>query len=107
LINIFLILFLNIFDRSTYRLRIINGAAFAHMHFSIDNHNLTIIEADGIDTDALEVKSFLINVAQRYLFIFKSLSPFSFSLSLSLLSLSPPLLSLSLSLSGCSFIKVF
>jgi len=49
-----------------YRLRIINMSALVDMHFSIDNHNLTIIEADGVDYLKTVVPNLEINVAQRY-----------------------------------------
>jgi len=49
-----------------YRLRIINSSSFAHYHFSIDNHNLTIIEADGVDYNMYTTEALEINVAQRY-----------------------------------------
>jgi len=49
-----------------YRYRLINTGAFATFQFSVDNHTLTIIEADGTATDPLTVHRFEIAVAQRY-----------------------------------------
>lgn len=50
-----------------YRIRIINMAAFAAYEFSIDNHNMRVIEVDGVDTLLSdEINSLRINVAQRY-----------------------------------------
>jgi iron transport multicopper oxidase len=50
----------------TYRLRIINTAAFSSFFFRIDGHNMTIIEADGIDTQKEPISMVGIAVAQRY-----------------------------------------
>ncbi|KAF9436682.1 hypothetical protein BGZ76_003283 [Entomortierella beljakovae] len=50
----------------TYRIRIINTGSFADFHFSIDNHTLTVIEADGVDMNPVDVQRIPIHVAQRY-----------------------------------------
>ncbi|KAG0288202.1 hypothetical protein BGZ96_007990 [Linnemannia gamsii] len=52
--------------RSTYRIRLINTGAFADFQFSIDNHELTVIEADGVDMEPVTVQRLPIHVAQRY-----------------------------------------
>ncbi|KAG0053230.1 hypothetical protein BGZ83_001468 [Gryganskiella cystojenkinii] len=49
-----------------YRLRLINTGALAEFQFSIDQHNLTVIEADGTDLQPVEVQRIPIHVAQRY-----------------------------------------
>lgn len=49
-----------------YRLRLINTGAFALFEFSIDNHTLTVIEADGTAVEDYEVHRLEIAVAQRY-----------------------------------------
>lgn len=49
-----------------YRLRLINTGAFAEFQFSIDQHNLTVIEADGTDLQPVVVQRIPIHVAQRY-----------------------------------------
>jgi FtsP/CotA-like multicopper oxidase with cupredoxin domain len=49
-----------------YRYRLINTGAFATFEFSIDNHPLTVIEADGTATEELSVHRLDIAVAQRY-----------------------------------------
>ncbi|KAI8608634.1 Cupredoxin [Chytriomyces sp. MP71] len=49
-----------------YRLRVINMSAQAGFQVSIDGHNMTIIEADGVYTNPTVVSSFPIVVAQRY-----------------------------------------
>ncbi|KAF8979466.1 hypothetical protein BGZ46_005413 [Entomortierella lignicola] len=53
----------------TYRVRIINAGAFADFTFSIDGHNLTVIEADGVDMQPVVVQRVPIHVAQRYSFL--------------------------------------
>ncbi|KAF9351751.1 hypothetical protein BGX26_010278, partial [Mortierella sp. AD094] len=49
-----------------YRLRIINTSAAASFLFSIDNHLLQVIEADGTDLNPIMVESLPINAGQRY-----------------------------------------
>ncbi|KAF9898268.1 hypothetical protein BX616_004268 [Lobosporangium transversale] len=49
-----------------YRLRIINAGAAAPYLFSIDNHTLQVIEADGTDLNPITVDSLPINTGQRY-----------------------------------------
>ncbi|KAG0051271.1 hypothetical protein BGZ83_003905 [Gryganskiella cystojenkinii] len=50
----------------TYRIRIINAGSFADFQFSIDDHMLTVIEADGVDMLPVAVQRLPIHVAQRY-----------------------------------------
>ncbi|KAN0135814.1 multicopper oxidase 2A [Lactarius tabidus] len=50
----------------TYRLRIINTGSFASIRFSVDNHTLTLIEADGTLLAPTEVAGVTVAVAQRY-----------------------------------------
>lgn len=53
-----------------YRFRLINMGCDAHYNFSIDGHDsLKIIEADGVNTEALETDSIVIYAAQRYSFV--------------------------------------
>ncbi|CAG8543243.1 13821_t:CDS:2 [Acaulospora colombiana] len=49
-----------------YRLRIINTSAFSVFFFSIDQHELEVIEADGTYVKPAKVHRLPINVAQRY-----------------------------------------
>ena len=49
-----------------YRFRLISLACDVNYVFSIDGHTMTIIEADGVSTDPLEVDSLQIFAAQRY-----------------------------------------
>ncbi|KAL4246950.1 multicopper oxidase family protein [Abortiporus biennis] len=51
---------------TTYRLRLINTGSFASIRFSIDNHPLTIIEADGTLVEPYTVSGVTLAVAQRY-----------------------------------------
>ncbi|KAL5524740.1 FET3_1 [Sanghuangporus sanghuang] len=50
----------------TYRLRIVNTAAFAMFFFWIDGHQMRIIEVDGVDTEEMPVDLLSLTVAQRY-----------------------------------------
>ncbi|KAF9937851.1 laccase, multicopper oxidase, benzenediol:oxygen oxidorectuctase [Mortierella alpina] len=58
-----------------YRLRVINAGAFAAFQFSIDNHMLTVIEADGVAIQPVTVQRLPINVGQRYSVIVHSNQP--------------------------------
>ncbi|EJD05393.1 laccase [Fomitiporia mediterranea MF3/22] len=49
-----------------HRFRLINTGCFPPYQFSIDNHRMTIIEADGIEHEPLTVDQLEIHVAQRY-----------------------------------------
>ncbi|SCU94029.1 LAMI_0E16424g1_1 [Lachancea mirantina] len=53
----------------TYRVRLINAGYFAQLNFAIDEHKLKVIEADGTNTEPLELESVDLSVAQRYSFI--------------------------------------
>lgn len=50
----------------TYRLRLVNTGSFVAMEFSVDNHTLEVIEADGTAVEPFAVSSLSIAVAQRY-----------------------------------------
>ncbi|PFH50518.1 multicopper oxidase [Amanita thiersii Skay4041] len=50
----------------TYRLRIVNTAAFAAFFFWIDGHDMRIIEVDGTDVEESPIDLISITVAQRY-----------------------------------------
>lgn len=49
-----------------YRLRLINVSAFTEFQFSVDNHTLSVIEADATLVNPVTVTRVPINVAQRY-----------------------------------------
>ncbi|VEU21065.1 DEKNAAC102003 [Brettanomyces naardenensis] len=53
---------------SKHRLRVLNAGMFAPFLFSIDDHQLTIIEADGTLVEPKEEDSVALSVAQRYSF---------------------------------------
>ena len=50
----------------SYRLRLINTGSTAQLRFSVDNHPLTIIEADGTLVEPYTVTGLTLIVAQRY-----------------------------------------
>ena len=50
----------------TYQLRLGNIAEFAFMNIAIENHNMTVVEADGHPTTRKTVQSLDINTGQRY-----------------------------------------
>ncbi|CAG8596092.1 5991_t:CDS:2, partial [Diversispora eburnea] len=49
-----------------YRLRLINTSAQTYFFFSIDNHQMTLIEADGINIQSQKISKLPIHVGQRY-----------------------------------------
>lgn len=49
----------------TYRLRLINMSGFSMYYFSIDSHDLEVIEIDGIDVQRQTVQSVSLTAAQR------------------------------------------
>ena len=59
----------NVEQNKRYRYRLINTGSFATFQFSIDNHPLSLIEADGTAVQPMNVHRFEIAVAQRYSFI--------------------------------------
>jgi len=50
----------------TYRLRIVNISTYAHFNFWLEDHEMTVIEADGVYTNPATTTSLRIDVAQRY-----------------------------------------
>ncbi|KAG1809741.1 laccase [Suillus variegatus] len=58
-----------------YRFRLLNMACKPNYIFSIDSHNLTIIEVDGQYVEPLVVDSIQIYTAQRYSFILETNQP--------------------------------
>ncbi|KAG0213894.1 hypothetical protein BGX28_003318 [Mortierella sp. GBA30] len=57
---------IHVLSNRRYRLRIINSSAQAAFMFSIDNHQLQVIEADGTDLNPIMVDKLPINAGQRY-----------------------------------------
>ncbi|KAI0924510.1 hypothetical protein AcW1_006623 [Taiwanofungus camphoratus] len=58
-----------------YRFRLIQMACDANFVFSIDSHDMTIIETDGENTAPLTVDSMQVYAAQRYSFILNASQP--------------------------------
>ncbi|EJF57979.1 laccase [Dichomitus squalens LYAD-421 SS1] len=52
-----------------YRFRLVSLSCDPNYVFSIDNHDLSVIEVDGIETDPVTVNAIQIFAAQRYSFI--------------------------------------
>ncbi|KAI5120428.1 hypothetical protein M0805_009890 [Coniferiporia weirii] len=57
---------LNVTSGQRYRFRIISTSCYPSYTFSIDGHNMTIIEVDGNEVEPLTVDSLDIYTAQRY-----------------------------------------
>ena len=53
----------------SYRMRLINMACDPNYIFSIDDHWMTVIEADGVNHQPVQVTSMQIYAGQRYSFI--------------------------------------
>ncbi|KAJ2778191.1 ferroxidase fet3 [Coemansia javaensis] len=49
----------------TYRIRLINMSALAMFHFSIEGHQMRVIEVDGVDTEEMVVGNVRLAAAQR------------------------------------------
>ncbi len=50
---------------TTYRLRLVNVAAFATFHFWIEGHEMELIEVDGVDTEPMKVSGLTLTASQR------------------------------------------
>lgn len=51
---------------STVRLRLINHSSYFSYWFSIDSHNLTIVEMDGVEIEPMVSTGVHVNIGQRY-----------------------------------------
>ncbi|KAH9893587.1 TvLac6 [Cubamyces lactineus] len=58
-----------------YRFRLLNIACDPNYMFSIDGHTMTVIEADGQNTEPLQVDTIQILAAQRYSFVLEANQP--------------------------------
>jgi iron transport multicopper oxidase len=58
-----------------YRIRLISISCDPNYIFTIDGHNMTIIEADGVNTQPVTVDSIQIFAGQRYSFILNASQP--------------------------------
>ncbi|TFK20851.1 laccase 9 [Coprinopsis marcescibilis] len=65
----------NVEQTKTYRMRLISMSCDPDYTFSIDNHNLTIIEADGQSTEPYTVQQLRIFAGQRYSFVLNANQP--------------------------------
>jgi iron transport multicopper oxidase len=64
----------NVAQGKRYRFRLVSISCDPNFVFSIDNHQLTVIEADGISTQPLVVDSIQIFAGQRYSFILNAIN---------------------------------
>ncbi|KAJ3309420.1 hypothetical protein HDV04_006161 [Boothiomyces sp. JEL0838] len=62
-----------------YRFRVIAMATFASMQFWIENHNLTIVEVDGVSVHPYQVDILLLGSAQRYSVVVETLDSTDFN----------------------------
>nr|BAU94251.1 laccase [Pholiota microspora] len=63
---------IRVLPNKRYRFRLVSISCDPNFTFSIDGHSLTIIEADGINTQPLVVDSIQIFAGQRYSFVLKT-----------------------------------
>lgn len=56
----------------TYRLRIVNQAALSMFHIAIEDHDIYVIETDGVEVEPYKVDMITISVAQRYSLLVKA-----------------------------------
>ncbi|KAF8652588.1 hypothetical protein AX16_004309 [Volvariella volvacea WC 439] len=66
---------INVVPGTRYRFRLVSMVCDPNYIFSIDGHELTIIEADGVNTKPLTVDSIQIFAGQRYSFILNANQP--------------------------------
>ncbi|KAM5543041.1 hypothetical protein V8D89_003425 [Ganoderma adspersum] len=60
---------INVTHGKRYRFRLVSMACDPNFAFSIDGHNMTVIEADGIETQPVTVNTIPIFASQRYSFV--------------------------------------
>jgi iron transport multicopper oxidase len=65
----------NVQSGKRYRFRLISMSCDPNYMFSIDGHNLTVIESDGVNTDPVVVNQIQIFAAQRYSFVLTANQP--------------------------------
>ncbi|ESK85706.1 laccase [Moniliophthora roreri MCA 2997] len=65
----------NVVKGKRYRMRLISIACDPNYTFSIDGHNMTIIEADGVNVKPFTVNKLNILAAQRYSFVLNANQP--------------------------------
>ena len=63
----------NVTQGSRYRFRLVSLSCDPNYTFSIDGHNMTVIEADSVNHEPVTVDSIQIYAGQRYSFIVRPL----------------------------------
>ncbi|THU88238.1 laccase [Dendrothele bispora CBS 962.96] len=66
---------INVEQGKRYRMRLISMSCDSNFMFSIDGHDMTVIEADGISTEPVTVNTLQIFAAQRYSFVLNANQP--------------------------------
>ncbi|KIL62859.1 multicopper oxidase [Amanita muscaria Koide BX008] len=66
---------INVQPNKRYRMRLISISCDPNYTFSIDDHTMTVIEADGISTNPVTVNAIQIFVGQRYSFVLTTNQP--------------------------------
>ncbi|PFH47104.1 multicopper oxidase [Amanita thiersii Skay4041] len=66
---------INVAQGRRYRFRVINESVRNVFTFSIDSHTMTVIEADGVETQPLEIDSMQMLAGQRYSVVVKADQP--------------------------------
>nr|UOI87915.1 laccase [Porogramme subargentea] len=66
---------INVTQGKRYRFRLVSISCDPNYTFSIDNHTMSVIEADTVNTQPLEVDSIQIFAAQRYSFVLEANQP--------------------------------
>ncbi|THV04436.1 laccase [Dendrothele bispora CBS 962.96] len=66
---------INVEQYKRYRMRLISMSCDSNFMFSIDGHDMTIIEADGVSTKPVTVNALQIFAAQRYSFVLNANQP--------------------------------
>lgn len=65
----------NITSSKRYRFRVVSMSCASYFDFSIDGHNFTVIEADGVNTQPMHVDSIRIFAGQRYSIVLEANQP--------------------------------
>ncbi|KIL62869.1 multicopper oxidase [Amanita muscaria Koide BX008] len=66
---------INVQPNKRYRMRLVSISCDPNYIFSIDNHTMTVIEADGVSTNPVTVNAIQIFVGQRYSFVLTTNQP--------------------------------
>ncbi|KAK7027945.1 hypothetical protein VNI00_015028 [Paramarasmius palmivorus] len=66
---------INVEQGTRYRFRLVSVSCDPDFQFSIDGHNLTVIEADGVNVKPVKVNTVNILAAQRYSVVFEANQP--------------------------------